>query len=168
MSLFKKSVILLIIHVLIVSLLGVKLLYDRATLPRVWVRAIPYDPDLPIRGRYVSLQYIVETSGIDKPERHHYVQLFVKNGRLLAEAVNGTARKTSGLAIRYTEIDGKRVAILDEPVAFFIPEHIPDPSIRAPGKQLWVEATIPKKGIPRPIRLGVKKNGNAIEPLDIR
>jgi len=33
---------------------------------------------------------------------------------------------------------------------------------------LWVEATIPKKGAPRPIRLGVSKNNGPIEPLNLR
>jgi hypothetical protein len=36
---------------------------------------------------------------------------------------------------------------------------VPDPSIRAPGEELWVEVTLPRRGPPRPIRLGVKKDG---------
>ena len=59
------------------------------------------------------------------------------------------------------------MVVLDEPVAFFIPEHVPDPSRRPPGEQLWVEATVPKKGAPRPIRLGVKKDDGPIVPLNI-
>lgn len=39
---------------LVLSLTG-KLLYDRATCPRVWVKTQRYDPNLPIRGRYLSL-----------------------------------------------------------------------------------------------------------------
>ena len=51
-------------------------------------------------------------------------------------------------------------------LAFFIPEHVPDPSIRAPGEELWVELTLPKAGPPRPIRLGVRKDG-VLTPLDL-
>ena len=51
-------------------------------------------------------------------------------------------------------------------VEYFIPEHALDPSLRNRGEELWVEVTIPKKGPPRPIRLGVKKNG-MIAPLEI-
>ena len=40
---------------------------DRATRPRVWVETAPYDPDLPIRGRYVSLQIVVDAPGIEPP-----------------------------------------------------------------------------------------------------
>jgi hypothetical protein len=58
--------------------------------------------------------------------------------------------------------------VLVEPVAFFITEHIPDPSRRQEGEELWVEVTIPKKGPPRPIRLGVKKGDGPIVPLAIR
>jgi hypothetical protein len=62
--------------------------------------------------------------------------------------------------------DGRRIATLDQPLAFFIPEHVPDPSVRAPGEELWVEVTLPKQGAPRPIRLAVKKGG-VLTPLDL-
>ena len=52
----------------------------------------------------------------------------------------------------------------NEQLAFFIPEHIPDPSIRAAGEELWAEVTLPRKGPPRPIRLAVKKDG-VLTPL---
>lgn len=54
--------------------------------------------------------------------------------------------------------------MLAEPVAFFIPEHILDPSRRPEGQELWIEVTIPKKGPPRPIRLGVKKATARLSP----
>ena len=64
---------------------------------------------------------------------------------------------------RYVQlrIDGRPQ---DERIAFFIPEHAPDPSRRPPGEELWAEVTLPKKGPPRPIRLGVMKNG-VLTPL---
>ena len=54
--------------------------------------------------------------------------------------------------------------VMNEQIAFFIPEHAPDPSRRPPGEELWAEVTLPKKGPPRPIRLGVMKNG-VLTPL---
>jgi hypothetical protein len=54
-----------------------------------------------------------------------------------------------------------------EPVAFFIPEHVTDPSRRARGEELWVEVSVPARGSPRPIRLGVKRDG-VLTPLDLR
>jgi hypothetical protein len=62
----------------------------------------------------------------------------------------------------------EKLTVLDKPVAFFIPENIPDPSRRQPGEELWVEVTIPRKGPPRPIRLGVKQGDSPIVPLDLR
>jgi hypothetical protein len=56
--------------------------------------------------------------------------------------------------------------VVSAQTAFFVPEHLPDPSRRAAGEELWIEATIPRKGPPRPIRLGVKKDG-IITPLEI-
>ena len=56
---------------------------------------------------------------------------------------------------------------LAEPLAYFIPEHVEDPSRRPAGETLWVEVTVPPQGAPRPIRLGVKKDGE-LTPLPLR
>ena len=170
-----KGLVIAVIQVCLVASLGAKLLYDRATLPRVWVNAAPYDPDLPIRGRYVSLQVIVEPRGIQEtkpgPEWQppQSVVLRVESSRLLAEAKRQSiSYSLSDLHVRYIKAADEKVAVLDKPVAFFIPEHVPDPSRRPPGEQLWVEATIPKKGPPRPIRLGVRKDSGPIAPMDLK
>ena len=60
-------------------------------------------------------------------------------------------------------MNDRLVALLDTPVAYFIPEHAVDPSSR-PG--LMAEVTVPRKGPPRPIRLGVKE-GEKVTPLDL-
>lgn len=127
-----KSLIVAVVQVALVASLGAKLLYDRATRPRVWVRAAPYDPNLPIRGRYVRLRLVVEPAGLQgkKPTAHRELHDLV--------------------------------------VPFFIPEHVPDPSRRAVGEALWVEVTIPKRGPPRPIQLGVKQGDGPIVPLALR
>ena len=114
----KRGLIVAFLHLLLVSSLGGKLLLDRRMQPREWAKAEPYDPNLPIRGRYVSLRIRLQPR--DSPQ----------------------------------------------PVLYFIPEHAADPSRRPPGEELWVEVTIPKKGPPRPIRLGVKKDG-VITPLNL-
>jgi len=165
-----RGLVIAVVQVSLVASLGAKLLYDRATLPRVWVKAAPYDPDLPIRGRYVSLQLVVEPRGIEDTDRasERSVALRVENGRLLAVKQEDISYGPSDMRVRYARIGDERSAVLSPPVAFFIPEHIPDPSRRAHGEQLWAEATIPKKGPPRPIRLGVTKDSGPITPLDIQ
>jgi hypothetical protein len=174
MTLLVKGLVIAAVHVGLVASLGAKLLYHRATLPRVWALTTPHDPNLPIRGRYVSLQLLVEPRGVreSKPgsvSQSPPINLGVEGDRLVAEA---TARPEdydpSDLHLRFIDRRGEKLAVLAEPVAFFIPEHIPDPSRRQEGEELWAEVTIPKKGLPRPIRLGVKKGNDPIIPLELR
>ncbi len=169
-----KGLVIAALHVGLVLSLGGKLLYDRATRPRVWALAAPYDPELPIRGRYVSLQLVVEPRGITetKPgptwQPPQSIALRVESDRLIAEA-DPTEQDyaPSDLHVRFIQRPDQKLAVLDKPVAFFIAERISDPSRRPPGEELWVEVTIPKKGPPRPIRLGTKKSGGPIVPLDL-
>ena len=176
----RKGLVIAVVHVALVSSLGAKLLIDRATRPRVWARSAPVDPNLPIRGRYVSLRLEVRPSaGLVLPEgeqiahpdgsfftippRSQPVQVMVEGSELVA--VPGD-EWSSVRAVRATR-DGNVIAILEAGLAYFIPEGIPDPSVRATGEELWVEVTVPRTGLPRPIQLGVKKNG-VITPLAIR
>jgi hypothetical protein len=170
-----KGIIIALIHVCIVSSLGAKLLYDRTVRPRVWALAAPFDPNLPIRGRYVSLQLVVEPRGIQKnapgPGRvpPQSAVLNIENGRLVAEATpNKTGYDPEGTHVRFVQRQDRQLAVIERPVAFFIPEHVPDPSRRQADEELWVEVTIPRKGPPRPIRLGVKKADGPIVPLYLR
>src|SRR5262245_52326259 len=173
MTLLVKGLMIAAVHVGLVASLGAKLLYDRATVPRAWALTTPYDPNLPIRGRYISLQLVVEPRGLRETQPRSVsqqpqpVNLRVEGERLVAEA---TARPEdydpSDLHLRFIDRRGEKLTVLAEPVAFFIPEHIPDPSRRQGGEELWAEVTIPKKGLPRPIRLGVKKGDGPIVPLD--
>jgi hypothetical protein len=152
----QRSLLLAIAHLVIVASLGGKLLADRVTRPRVWVKAAPVDPNLPIRGRYVSLR--IEMDG-DGDLLGHDVALAVENGRLVAVATD----RSTGLRI----VHRGAPFVLDPPLVFFIPEHVADPSRRQPGEELWVEVTVPRRGPPRPLRLGVKKDGT-LTPLDLR
>ena len=121
-----KGLILAAAQCLLVLSLSGKLLYDRSTRPRVWVKSAPWDPSLPLRGRYLAL-------------------------RLAPEAGANWRDQTDGAQ-----------------VLFFVPEHaLPFETLPAAQRpELWVEVTIPRAGPPRPIRLGVKKDGR-LEPLAI-
>ncbi|MGD0777074.1 MAG: hypothetical protein ABSC05_30005 [Candidatus Solibacter sp.] len=56
MTLTRKGLILAAFQCLLVLSLSGKLLYDRSTCPRVWVKTARWDPSLPIRGRYLALR----------------------------------------------------------------------------------------------------------------
>src|SRR5207247_1063133 len=84
-----KGLVVAALHIALVSALGAKLLADRAALPRVWVEVAPYDPNLPIRGRYVRLQVKAEARGFDEPagsaaSAWGYARLSVEGDRLVA------------------------------------------------------------------------------------
>jgi hypothetical protein len=153
-------------HAMLVGSLGLKLLADRARLPHGWVRSQPFDPSTPLRGRYVRLGLEIPLSNLDTmrgPYAESGVRLEVRADRLVA-AIDDSVT-TPRVQLRR---DGNRwSARLSQPVAFFIPEHVPDPSIRPPGEELWAEVTVPHRGPPRPIRLGIMRKGQ-LAPLDLR
>lgn len=178
--LMRKGLWVAVLQLVLVGSLAAKFTYDRATRPRVWVRTAPVDPNLPIRGRYVRLR--VEAAigeavvwpaapvaggnawaGTRTPLTR--VVLTVEGDRLVA--MPASPIDTLALGARVAQRTGGGVAVLDEPLAFFIPEHVADPSRRAAGEELWVEVTVPKDGAPRPIRLGVKKDG-VLTPIEIK
>ena len=156
----KRGLLLAALQFGIVLLTGAKYLVDRSTLPRAWARSRPYDPNLPIRGRYVRLTLEVKLDG-GNPQVGA-VKLLAKDSEL--HAVSTSEDTGNHLWWRRQEEESARLA---DAVAFFIPEHIPDPSRREAGEELWVEVTVPRKGPPRPIRLAVKKDGAfTILPID--
>jgi hypothetical protein len=165
MNALVKGLIVGMAQLVLVAGVGGKFFYDRAHYPRVWAETAPYDPDLPIRGRYVNIALLVETARAPLPKEEEITQVFmgrleVANGRLYAvEDENGRhwiASRRCGEAQCWQLMDS---------LAFFIPESVEDPSRRPAGESLWVEVTVPPTGAPRPIRLGVKK-GDQLTPLD--
>lgn len=154
MTALEKGLILGGVQVALVMSLGAKLVIDRSTLPRVWVKTAPFDPNMPIRGRYVSMRLMVDARGFPQGAIYAPAQLSVEDGNLVARPA-----EDSSVHVMFANPS------LAEPVAFFIPEHATDPSFRPPGEELWVEVTVPRRGPPRPIRLGVKKDG-VLTPLD--
>jgi hypothetical protein len=161
----RKGLAVAALHVAIVASVGGKLLIDRETRPRAWARTAPVDPSRPIRGRYVRLRVeAVPSHGLVLPAPPGSTTIAVaeEGGQLVA------LRSTSSNALHahVIERDGQRVLVIDQPVAYFIPENIADPSIRRAGEELWVEVTLPRGGPPRPIRLGVRKAG-VLTPLEL-
>ena len=114
-----RGIAVALLHCSFVLSVAGKYAVDRQRLPRVWAKAAPANPSLPIRGRYLSL-------------------------RLLSPP-----------------------QLTGQTVAFFLPEHVPNPSSRPPDEELWVEVSVSHTGPPRPVRLAVRKNG-VQTPLDVR
>lgn len=167
----RNGLLLGTIQILIVLSLGGKLLYDRATRPRVWVLCQVYDPDLPIRGRYLTQRLQMTAEGFTyKETQNHYndwyenrnwAYLEVRDGQLIAKQVGSGPGEW--VIIRKTA-DGI-VATSEEPALLFIPDTADIPALKK-GEEMWVEVTVPAKGPPRPIRIGIKKDG-VITPLKL-
>ena len=172
----RRGIILAVLQLTLVASLGAKYAIDRARFPRIWARTVAYDPDLPIRGRYLSVQLRVDAervygrSELPKGNQSNFwseqkdIYLHAENGRLVVSP----APTPTGLHVtRWRTRTGDVAAVLREPVEFFLPEHAIDPSRRQPGGELWIEVTVPAKGPPRPIRLAVKK-GDTFTPLEAK
>jgi len=176
MTSMQKGALVAGVQLALVASLGAKYALDRARLPRVWTQTVAYDPDLPIRGRYLSVRLRVDAANVyrntPQPKANRFtfwgdmrdVKLSAENGRLVASPAD---RPTGLEVVRWTNNQGQEVTALSEPVAFFLPEHRNDPSWRKSGEELWIEVTVPKKGPPRPIRLAVKQ-GETFTPLDFK
>ncbi len=160
MTTMLKGAILGAVQLAMVLSLGGKFLIDRSTMPRIWVKVVPFDPNLPIRGRYVSLRVTADARGFPSGFVYGTSTLSVEDGKLVARPTEDNGGQMINVA------GNPPVATLSEPIAYFIPEHAQDPSRRPPGEELWVEVTIPPKGPPRPIQLGVKKDG-VLTPLNL-
>lgn len=161
-----RSLLIGAIHLALVASLTGKLILDRMTLPRAWARAVAYDPELPIRGRYVSLTLIVppiDSAAADSLRRNYFGRLIVVDNKVMASFASADI----GQNVYRTARSGDSVLVLRDPVVFFIPEKVADPSIRPAGEHLWVEATVPHRGPPRPIRLGVQRGDGPIVPLEL-
>lgn len=187
-----KAAIVALIQVLIVCSLGAKLLYDRRTRPQAWFKTQRYDPNLPIRGRYVSLQIEVADPRPSEEVQQKFgneIQIYenqqqryrsfysfgrecgliaMHDGKPIAEFDNSPAWNCDNLTFERWRNSHATVLRLNEPILFFISDTAKDPTRLSTGDALWVLATIPRKGPPRPIALGVKKRAeNNITPLNL-
>lgn len=174
MKTFSKSLMVALLQVAIVLSLGGRLLYDRAHRPRIWVKTGSIDPELPIRGRYLTLNLEVYApefaSSSARNERQAYawqpIELAAENGELVAHKTDkqtGMSLATWGRRPNQSNFD---LYFLWPSVAFFLPEHAEVPRIKS-GEELWAEVTIPRKGPPRPIQLAIKR-GTEWNPLTYR
>ena len=188
MKLSKTSVALLVIQLAIVSSVAAKYLYQCWTCPRVWARTVAFDPQLPMRGRYLSLQLLVDGCQSTLPSAKaaafprdlngaairgpfmvrasaiFHADLKVENNRLLAIRIQDDQNGTLGQEVSVWPGAACDAMRLDAPVDFYIAEHAQSPLPVKPGQELWIEVTVPPKGPPRPTQLVLKDN-NTWKPL---
>jgi hypothetical protein len=172
MNATRKGLILAAIQILIVLSLGGKLLYDRATRPRAWALCQVYDPEPPIRGRYLGENLQMPAEAFDDAQlsnsqnrwyaSQRWAYLQARDGKLIASS-NGSG---NGMWVFLRKnSDGSLTATSQQPVLIFVPDNFAATPRLKPGDQLWVEVTLPKQGPPRPIRLAVKAKDGRFTPV---
>ncbi len=159
---------------LVLSIAG-KYLHERRTRPRVWVRAAQYDPQRPLRGRYLALQPVVDACALPRDEEHlnryevyprtskagawsWQVELVAQSGHLTPTAQPAEGREGTS-TVHLNAGDNCERARVNEQLEYFIPEHARTPFPLAAGQELWVEVTVPMFGPPRPIQLATSGVG---------
>lgn len=186
------SLALLVVQLAIVSTVAAKYLYQRWTCPRVWTRAAAFDPELPMRGRYLALQLTVDgcqstlpsAKGAAFPRKYDgtvrpgpymlredtsdfRASLEVEQNRLVAIRLEGREDPDEGQEVRGSAGKPCDQMQLAEGTDFFIADTAQSPLPLKSGQELWIEVTVPPKGPPRPIQLALKENGNW-RPLDLK
>ena len=170
---------------LIVSSIAGKYLWQRWRCPRVWTRAAAIDPDLPMRGRYLSLQLTVDACQSTLPSAKFatfprdvngaiksgpYVlrprpvlfraNLKVENNQLVALRVEGQEDSSVGEEISASPGAPCNQMQLFDPVDFYIADTAKSPLPLQPNQELWIEVTVPPTGPPRPLQLALKQDGS--------
>jgi hypothetical protein len=190
MKLSKTSIALLVIQLALVSSIAAKYLYQRHSCPRVWTRAATYDPEMVMRGRYLSLRLTVDgcqstlpsalnaafprnDDGTTRPNGFTVnagnpiffrAKLKVEGNKLVAIRIPEADLSSKGVEVRALPGAPCDAMHINEPVDFFIAEHAVAPTPLRQGQELWMEVTIPPQGPPRPIQLALKQDG-AWKPL---
>jgi len=165
MTPFTRGIVIALVQGAIVAAIGGKLLYDRNALPAAWAPTTGVDPMLPIRGRYVALNLVVQADPATEPADiaeglPAAATLSVEDGVLTATFTAEAALDAidwPGVTVRRRDAPGGAEWTLLEPILFFLPESAPDPSRLQAGETLWAEVTVPERGPPRPIRLEVRR-----------
>jgi hypothetical protein len=148
----KRGIALAAGQVLLLVCVAGKALWDRDRLPHAWARAQGSTGEAALRGRYARLHIETQVEG-DMPAQ--WVTLQARDGRLMAEP----AGRFTGL--RLMKQDG-RVWLARE-VAVYVPEHTVLPDL-GKGQELWLEVAVPRRGPPRPVRLGRRTSGGQFAP----
>lgn len=173
-----RTVLLIVLQVTLVSAIAGKYLYERETRPSVWVKVTQYDPNLPMRGRYLALTPLVNACSLphdhetrrpwydysehnprEKDSWQWRVVAFAQDGELRVKDARNILPHTDTQTIWLTPKQSCDQAQLTPPIDYFIPDTAKSPFPLQKGQVLWAEVTVPSAGPPRPIRLAVSENG---------
>jgi hypothetical protein len=174
MKTIRPGLILLFVQLLLVLSVAGKYLYERQTRPRVWTRATTYDPNLPLRGRYLALRLVLNACGLPRdaviPSYPHgtswvwNVSLTASGGKLVPHVENSPSRGLGTLTLPHDQPCDRANLNIQE--LLFISDRVQLSLPLKPGQDLWVEVTVPSSGPPRPIRVALA-SADGFHPLNL-
>jgi hypothetical protein len=168
----KAGLAVLVVQLALVLSIGAKYAWERHHCPMVWARAQQWDPDQPLRGRYLAISlhasacglagggqstdFVARPGGVREAvvAREWRVVPGIKDGVLVPIVVDemrpGPTEElllAPGLPCEYARLSGTS--------DFFIPEHAKSPFPLQKGQELWALVTVPPSGPVRPVKLAV-------------
>lgn len=182
MNLRRRAAWLIVVQCAVVCAVAGKYWYERATLPRVWVRAEQVDPESLIRGRYLMLNPLVDACGLPRneatlsktehwdfsvrPARHipakaweWQVTTQAVNGKLAVKDAADSRYKSNVFRVSLPKDKPCDLIVLESDLELYVPENAKI-DLPAQGKgDVWVEVTVPNVGPPRPIQLATNVDG---------
>jgi hypothetical protein len=180
----RAGILLLAVQLVLVLSVAGNYAYERRTRPRVWVRTTQFDPNMPLRGRYLALQLQIDACGLARDAAHltpgfnfmnghtqdgrlnWNASLAVRDGKLIAVAKERPRSPAEVEDVSIREHGPCDRAILQRGVDYFIPDTARGPFPLKPGQELWVEVTVPATGPPRPIQLALS-DASGFHPLKL-
>jgi len=180
----RNGLVVLALQLALVLSIGVKYEWERHHSPMVWARAGQYDPDQPLRGRYLAISLHASACGLPASQetwgylpfrnggrivqtlgaQQWHVVPAVKDGKLAPRVVDETQPGPtqelmlgSGMPCEYAQLSGTS--------DFFIPEHAKSPFPLQKGQELWALVTVPPSGPVRPVKLAIS-DSTGFHPLN--
>src|SRR2546423_614044 len=172
MNALQKGLLLGVVQIALVTSLAAKLSWDRHRFPRTWAKAGTWDPDLPIRGRYLGLQLEIvcdNTAAMPPPQAPRlqsappvfnppvYLRgkLRVENGHLASDcaSINEAANEDSVPMLRQQRRGQSAMTTMLSAAAAHEPGSCPICGIRPKGKM--------KQGAPLPSGLPQRRERTA-------
>jgi hypothetical protein len=181
----RAGLILMVVQLVLVLSVAGKYLYERKVCPRIWTRAAQYDPNGPLRGRYLALQLSVDACGLPQDAAHYSkrykilnggiepgswawdVSMVAKDGHLVAQ-LNEHARDQENVDRITLREDQPCDRVRGPNAEYYIPDTAKGPFPLKAGEELWVEVTMPPSGPPRPIQLALSSPAGFRPLTDLR
>jgi hypothetical protein len=183
MMMRNKGLLLMGLQLAMVLSIAAKYAWERHSSPMVWTRATQYDPQQPLRGRYLALTLHADACGLptsDHEDRDAVASQFplrlnhwswevrpaAKDGHLVPVLSKDERPGETQTLTLYPNLPCE-YASLSGGTEYFIPEHARTPFPLAPGEELWALVTIPVTGPPRPVQLAIS-DGKQFRALNLR